>query len=239
MATWAGVVGGSTGGTGNTSPIPLEWDETDGQMMIMVASQARGLASGQTQDEVSWSIEEGWLLVSAVTMIDPYTSAESSFLGSWVSQAIFLRLGTTTTSNRTADLVHTGTAGGNANVSIYGVDDAAPFVSTFWYTGYAANPTDYLIADLEDALYVSAYADSSGATPTYANLRTFTEVERSSGTRLGRARAYLFSEGGRKGFPSINGANINESRNEFPWIYHMILFGNRGKTGWFRGHPWG
>lgn len=236
--SWVGLVGGKTGGTGNASPIAIEWDETIGRTMIMVASMGRPLGSTQTQGTVTWGVPTGWNFVTSLTKVDAYDTGTGSD-GSFVSQAIYFRTGTDNLFNRTDTITHDGLAGGFARVDIYAIDNASSSGLVFHQSGYAANPTGALVVGFRDALYLAAYADSAGGTPTWTPSNGFTELNRFNYTSLGWAQSYLTSASGWKTFPRITGANINAGAQLYPWVYHQIVFGTRSLQGWYRGHPWG
>lgn len=228
VATWAGRIGGQNGtGTANTSPYPLRWTETVGQTMVMIASQGRGLASGQTQDPVVWTPPDGWLLANAATRVDPH---DGVFNGSFVSQAILTKIGDVNDS-QTADLVHTGRSGGAMRVDIYGIDNSSPYVLTITSQGFVATLTPEVSVGFRDAMYVTAYADSSDVTPSWNTIAGFNQVSRGSLTKLGFARSQLFNESGFIQVPRITGGDLNEDRAHWPYIINHVVFGTVVRRG--------
>jgi len=222
-ATWAGQIGAKTGGAGNSDPMTVQWAETTGRTMVMIASQARPLLSGQFQDTVMWTPPAGWFLAASATRVDPYTAPWN---GSFVSQAIFTKMGDVTNPTVTGDIFHTGLAGGLARVVVYGIDNSSPYVLTVTSQGFAANPTPAISVGFRKAMYVTAYADSSGVAPTWTPLAGFNQVGlATTAPSLAVAQAQLYNESGFIAVPRVTGGNINTDRDEFPYVIQHVVFG--------------
>jgi len=226
-ATYAGVIGGTVPPiTGNTSPTPISWDETAGRVMVLVYQQGRLLSGSQTQGPITHSVT-GWAKLAERTVVanDDTGGKDRTF----VSQAIFWKMGAITLGAQTGEVVHDGLDGGFQRCNIYGFDAALVARYATGQQGIAANPTDAQTATAATSLaYLTAYADSSGSSPSWSNLNSFTQVLLANRTRLGSAIAYRVSAPTSTPLPRVQGASVNLSLNRFPFVQDSVSIGPAG-----------